>query len=56
MGLRNVAQEYADKYGLKLVTIPHMQGKIEESDIDFGDIQVYDVIHRTFYRISNMQR
>lgn len=48
MGLRNVAREYADKYGLKLVTIPHMQGKIEESDIDFGDIQVYDAAPQDF--------
>ncbi|MCI8402821.1 MAG: polysaccharide pyruvyl transferase family protein [Lachnospiraceae bacterium] len=45
---RKVAEKYAEKYKLVLVTIPHMQGKIEKNDIDFGDIQVYDATPQDF--------
>lgn len=39
--LRNLAIEYAKTKNIKIVTIPHMQQRIEPHDIDFGDIQEY---------------
>lgn len=40
--MRNLATEYAKIKNLKIVTIPHMQQRIEPNDIDFGDMQIYD--------------
>lgn len=46
--IRRIAKEYAKKYGLELVTMPHMQGEIEINDINFGDIQIYDAVPQDF--------
>lgn len=46
--MRSIANEYGRKYGLKVVTIPHMQGKVVESDMNFGDIQSFDAIPQDF--------
>lgn len=40
--IRNLAKEYSDANSLILVSIPHMQNFIEKSDLNFGDVQLYD--------------
>ena len=45
---RNLAKEYASKNGLVLATIPHMQGRVEEADLGYGDIKLYDVTPQDF--------
>ena len=40
---RRLAKEYAEYKGMKIVTLPHLQQKINCSDIDFGDYQLYEV-------------
>lgn len=40
---RNVAEEFAKKYGLKLVTLPYLNGKYRKCDKNFGDIRLFDV-------------
>lgn len=42
-GERKLAAEYAAAHGLRIVTIPHLDGKFKESDVGFGDHQLYDV-------------
>ena len=39
--LRQLALEYAKERDLKVVTIPHMQQRVEINDLSFGDEQVY---------------
>ena len=39
--LRKLAVEYARERDLKVVTIPHMQQRVEVNDLGFGDEQVY---------------
>lgn len=46
--MRRLATEYAQKHKLKVVTIPHMQGKIEKSDIGFGDYRFFDTTPQDF--------
>lgn len=46
--IRELARMYADRHDLKIVTIPHMQGSVESSDIEFGDVQVYDSTPQDF--------
>lgn len=40
---RHLAEEYAKKHGLKLVTIPYLLGKYRGCDYKFGDIQLSEV-------------
>jgi len=40
---RQIAKAYAEKYSIKLVTLPYLQGKYQKHDEDFGDIQLYDI-------------
>lgn len=40
---RNVAEEFAKKHGLKLVTLPYLNGKYRKCDKNFGDIRLFDV-------------
>lgn len=40
--MRDVAQKYAKAHDLKLVTLPHLTGKIL-ADVGFGDEQLYDI-------------
>lgn len=46
--IRKLAKEYANKHKLKIVTIPHMQGKIEKNDLGFGDLQLFDTTPQEF--------
>lgn len=38
--MRRLAKEYAVQHGLLLVTIPHMQGKVEKNDIGYDDLRM----------------
>lgn len=40
---RKIAEEYAKKYNLKLVTIPYLIGKYQLCDDGFGDVQFSEV-------------
>lgn len=40
---RSLAEEYAKKHGLQIVTLPHLSGSFRKCDKDFGDIKLYDV-------------
>lgn len=40
---RILAKEYANKIGLKIVTLPFLTNKYRECDADFGDYRLYDV-------------
>ena len=46
--LRNVAREYAKKRGLKLVTLPYLNGRYRQVDDGFGDNCLYDVSPKDF--------
>lgn len=46
--IRSIATEYGRKYGLTVVTIPHMQGRVNPSDLNFGDIQSFDAAPQDF--------
>lgn len=46
--MRSLSSEYAIKHGYTLVTIPHMQQKVEINDLHFGDIQVFDAAPQDF--------
>lgn len=39
--LRDLAVEYAKSNHLKIITIPHMQQRIEKNDLQFGDVQLF---------------
>lgn len=52
--MRSLATEYAREKNLSVVTIPHMQQRIESNDINFGDIQIYSARPQDFYLILNM--
>ena len=39
--IRKLALEYASKNNLKVVTIPHMQQRVENNDLRFGDEQAF---------------
>ncbi|MBE7056237.1 MAG: polysaccharide pyruvyl transferase family protein [Ruminococcaceae bacterium] len=45
---RKLATEYAKNKGLKLVTLPHLQQKINKSDIGFGDYQLFEIDPKDF--------
>lgn len=40
---RKRVKEFAKNNGLKIVTLPHVEGKVRAADIDFGDVELYDV-------------
>lgn len=40
---RKLAEEYAKKNNLKIVTLPHLIGKRRKCDDNFGDYKLYDV-------------
>lgn len=40
---RKKVEEFARTKNLKIVTLPHVEGKIRASDIGFGDVELYDV-------------
>ena len=40
---RKQITQYAKERKLKIVTLPHVEGKVRASDIGFGDYQLYDV-------------
>ena len=40
---RTLAKEYATKKGLKIVTLPNLQGVVRSCDENFGDYMLYDV-------------
>ncbi len=40
---RKLAEDFAKKNGLKLVTLPHLKGAFRECDSTFGDTQLYSV-------------
>lgn len=40
---RKIATDFAQKRGLKIVTLPHLLGKHRKCDVDFGDEKLYDV-------------
>ncbi|MCI9361689.1 MAG: polysaccharide pyruvyl transferase family protein [Hungatella sp.] len=46
--IRKLAEKYGEDHGLKIVTIPHMQGIVEPSDMGFGDVQAYDAVPQDF--------
>lgn len=46
--MRTLAFEYAKNHELTLVTIPHMQQKVETDDLDFGDVQAFETTPQDF--------
>ena len=40
---RKCITDYAKKHGLKVVFLPHVEGKVRACDLKFGDIQLYDI-------------
>ena len=40
---RRLAESYAKTHGLKIVTLPYLNGKYRKCDKKFGDIRLYDV-------------
>lgn len=51
--IRELAKEYAKAHGLIIITIPHMQGKIEETDLAFGDVQLFNATPQDFLSYIN---
>lgn len=45
---RKLISRYAKERNLKIVTLPHVEGKVRAADIGFGDYQLYDVDLATF--------
>ena len=50
---RKIAEQYAKKHGLKLVTIPYMLMKYRKCDKLFGDIRLVDVSPNMFLSLIN---
>ena len=46
--LRKLALDYAKERNLKVVTIPHMQQRVEINDLGFGDKQVFYALPQDF--------
>ena len=46
--MRSLAEQYGKIHKLCVVTIPHMQGRIERADLTFGDKQCFDVSPQDF--------
>lgn len=46
--VRQFAEKIAKKYGLKIVTNPHVLGQYEKCDENFGDIRLYNAGPREF--------
>lgn len=45
---RKIAEKYARKRGLKIVTFPHIANKVVRSDFHFGDIRMFDATPEQF--------
>lgn len=41
--MRKLAVEYARSRKLKIVTMPHLHGKLQKEDLNYGDVELYDV-------------
>lgn len=41
--VRRVAEQYAKKYSLKIVTIPYLSGYFRKCDLLFGDVKIYEI-------------
>ena len=48
---RKRVQEFAKQNNLKIVTLPHVEGKVRASDIGFGDIELYDIDLAKFFSL-----
>ena len=48
---RRKVKGFAQQKKLKIVTLPHVEGKIRASDIGFGDIELYDVDLAKFFSL-----
>ncbi|SDA11333.1 Polysaccharide pyruvyl transferase [Ruminococcus sp. YE71] len=46
--IRKVAKEYANRRGLKLVTLPYLNGSYRNVDDGFGDCQLFDISPNDF--------
>lgn len=48
---RKNIKEYAKKNGKRIVFLPHIDGKVRYSDINFGDINLYDIDLPAFFSL-----
>lgn len=48
---RKIITKFAKKNNLKIVTLPHVEGKVRACDVGFGDIHLYDVDLPTFFSL-----
>lgn len=48
---RKIITHYAKERKLKIVTLPHVEGKVRAADIGFGDYQLYDVDLSDFFSL-----
>lgn len=48
---RKIISKYAKSNNLKIVTLPHVEGKIRAADIKFGDYQLYDIDLSHFFSL-----
>lgn len=50
---RTLAEEYAKKNSLEIVTLPHLLGTVRKCDKDFGDYKLYDVTPQRLISLIN---
>ncbi|MDD3184540.1 MAG: polysaccharide pyruvyl transferase family protein [Anaerostipes sp.] len=48
---RDEIKKYAKKLGVRIVYLPHVEGKIRACDIGFGDVNLYDVDLSQFFSL-----
>lgn len=53
---RNLAKEYAKELGIKIVTLPNLNGKMRKCDKNFGDIKLYDISPIDFISLIKYSR
>ena len=46
--MRNMARQYAVTHGMKVVSIPHMQGVLEKNDLLYADVQLFNATPQDF--------
>lgn len=46
--MRNLARQYAVAHGMKVVSIPHMQGVLEKNDLLYADVQIFNATPQDF--------
>ncbi|WP_028235566.1 polysaccharide pyruvyl transferase family protein [Pseudobutyrivibrio sp. MD2005] len=46
--IRDLAKAYACEHNIEIITIPHMQGRVESVDLGFGDMQLFDTTVEDF--------